>query len=91
MQTKAYYTTPSGDVEEPNRHEVIVTTEHPLSSYGQPVVVDGSKITPAVNWTRTLHLYWSEATAEAQDLLAKVTGGATVAEQREAFGHLFGI
>ncbi len=55
--TTAYYATPTADPSEPEYHDVTVTTEHPLSSYGQPVIVDSEIATPAQSYGRALFCY----------------------------------
>ena len=95
--TRAYYTTPSADPSEPVRHDVIVTTAHPLSSYGQPVIVDGDEATPAQQFGRALHMHWDDARDhDARDLVARANrlsghgDDMTVAEVRRATAKFFG-
>jgi hypothetical protein len=93
--TTAYYTTETADPEEPQYHDVTVTTEHSLSSYGQPVVIDAGEATPAQSWGHALYLYYRDVTDAARDLVAKANrlsghgDGATVAETRQAFAGFF--
>jgi hypothetical protein len=52
--TSAYYdATPAAA--EPTHIEVTITTEHPLSSYGQPVVIEGETATPAQSYPHALY------------------------------------
>jgi hypothetical protein len=95
--TNAYYLTETSDPEEPCRHDVTVTTEHPLSSYGQPVVVspDGAAI-PAQSYPRPLYLHYLDARDErSKELVARANrlsghgDGTSPSETRAAFAGFF--
>lgn len=93
--TRAYYTTKTEKPEEPCRHPVSLTTDHPLSSYGQPVVIENGEATPAQSFGRALFLRYEDATDEARDMVAKanrlsgVGDSTTVADTRAAFAGFF--
>lgn len=68
--TTAYYTL--DDSTDPARRDVLVTTEHPLSSYGQPVIVDGADAVPAQNFGHRLSRYFAAASAERDSAYALI-------------------
>lgn len=59
MIVKAYYVVRGAEyVDGPEEHQdVVITTEHPLSSYGQPVVIDRGEVIPAQNFAPWLSRY----------------------------------
>lgn len=91
---KAYYTVETSNQQEPIRVDVELTTEHPLSSYGQPVVIDNGTATPAQNFGHALFCL-SGASEETQTLVAranKLSGKGlsdTPADLRAAFATFF--
>lgn len=106
MKTRAYYI-PDYNTRNPAeahlgadadyiRQEIEVTTEHPLSSYGQPVILEeGKDAVPAQNFAPSIQLMFADATEEAKTLVAKANklGGKdakTPAEERDLFSGLFG-
>jgi hypothetical protein len=84
--TRAYYVIEARPDE---TVDVTLTTEHPLSSYGYPVVLDGNKAIPCQSFGRVLHLYYPDVNEESKALVAKANGRPSPAEERAAFAGLF--
>ena len=92
--TNAYYTTPTENPSEPTYHDVVVTTEQALSSYGQPVVIEGDTVTPAQNFGRALSVRYEDR--EGWDLVARANALSGIgnaisnADAQASFRKLFG-